>query len=330
MLNPLFNLNQKIFDKDVEKKAVREGFGEALEILGEQNPNVVVLTADLSESTKCLEFAKKNPNRFFECGVAEQNMIGIAAGLAVSGKIPFTTSYAAFSPGKNWETIRTTVIYNQANVKIAGHHTGIATGADGVTHQAIEDIALTRCFPNITIFTPCDSVQAYQVTLQAAKINRPVYIRLSRNKTPVITTENISLELEKPQIFWKNEAPAATIFSIGYMTYYALLAAKELEEEQIAVEVINVPTLKPIDEESIVQLVNKSGAVVTVEDHLVTGGLGSIIAEILAGKRPTKMEFIGLQNTFAESGEPEELLVKYQMDVPAIKNAVKKIINRRI
>jgi GxxExxY protein len=202
MLNPELNLNPKIFDSDVEEKPIRDGYGEALMELGEKNPNVVVLTADLAESTRVHKFAEKWPERFIECGIAEQNMAGIAAGLAVSGKIPFISSYATFSPGKNWETIRTTIVYNEANVKIAGHHTGIVTGPDGATHQATEDIAIMRCLPNIKVISPCDAIEAKKATLYAAEIYGPVYIRFVRDKTPVITTEETPFRFGKIEYFW--------------------------------------------------------------------------------------------------------------------------------
>ncbi len=328
MLNPNLKLNPKIFDKDVEQRATREGYGDGLLVLGEKNENVVVLTADLSESTKANGFEKKYPNRFFECGVAEQNMAAVAAGLAASGKVAFISSYATFSPGKNWETIRTTAVYNRTNVKVAGHHAGIMTGPDGATHQATEDIASTRAWPGITIFVPVDAIQGKKATITAGELDGAVYLRFTRDKTPVITTEETPFTTGEIQHFWVTDAPVATIFSMGYMTYYALLAAKELEAEQIMVDVINVPSIKPINEDAIVQAVNKTGAVVTVEDHQVAGGLGSMIAEILSKKRPTKMAFIGLQDTFAESGKTPELLAKYHMDVPAIKEAVKSLIKK--
>jgi GxxExxY protein len=202
MLNPELKLNPKIFESDVEEKPIRDGYGEALMELGEKNPNIVVLTADLAESTRVHKFAEKWPERFIECGIAEQNMAGIAAGLAVSGKIPFISSYATFSPGKNWETIRTTIVYNEANVKIAGHHAGIVTGPDGATHQATEDIAIMRCLPNIKIISPCDAIEARKATLYAAEIYGPVYIRFVRDKTPVITTEETPFRFGKIEYFW--------------------------------------------------------------------------------------------------------------------------------
>lgn len=326
MLNPDLKLNPKIFDSDVELKATREGYGEGLVILGEQNTNVVVLTADLSESTQAHHFEKKFPERFFEVGVAEQNMAAIAAGMAASGKIAFISSYATFSPGKNWETIRTTAVYNWTNVKIAGHHSGIMTGPDGATHQATEDIATTRVWPKMTVIVPADSIQAKKATILAGEIDGPVYLRFTRDKTAIMTTDQTPLELGKVQTFWTSDAPVVTICSTGYMTYYALLAAKELERESIHTEVVNVPFIKPLDTESVVEAVNKTGAVLTVEDHQIAGGLGGTIAEILAQFRPTRMKFIGLNDTFAESGKPSELLSKYQMDTPAIIEAVKALL----
>ena len=329
MLNPDLKLNPKLFDQDVEQKATREGYGDGLLEAGEKNPNVVALTADLSESTKANKFQEKFPERFFECGVAEQNMAAIAAGLGVSGKIPFMSSYATFSPGKNWETIRTTIIYNQSNVKIAGHHAGIMTGPDGATHQATEDIASVRAWPNIKVLVPCDSIEGKKATAAAEGIVGPFYIRFSRDKSPVMTTAETPFEVGKIQLFWINENPQASILSTGYMTYYALLAAKELQEENIQVIVANVATIKPLDGKTILSLVEKTKSAVTVEDHQVAGGLGGAIAEFLAKTYPTPMEFIGLQDTFAESGKPLELIEKYGMGTKAIKEAVKRVIKRK-
>ena len=329
MLNPNLKLNQNIFNTDVEEKATREGYGERLVELGEKNKDVVVLTADLSESTQTEEFEKKFPERFFECGVAEQNMAAIAAGLGISGKIPFISSYATFSPGKNWETIRTTIIYNQSNVKIAGHHAGIVTGPDGATHQATEDIAIVRVWPGIIIFVPADSIEAKKATIAAAKIDGPVYLRFTRDKTPVMTTDETPFKSAKAQVFWTSDNPRVTIFATGHILYQALLAAKALEEQGINSLVVNVATIKPLDQNSILESVEKTRAAVTVEDHQVMGGLGGAIAEFLAKVKPTPIEFIGLQNTFAESGTPKELMEKYKMDAPAIIEAVKKVIARK-
>lgn len=329
MLNPHLNLNQKIFDEDVEKKSTRDGFGEAIVDLGKENKDIVVLTADLSESTRCEQFAKAFPERFFDCGVAEQNMAAVAAGLAECKKIPFISSYATFSPGKNWETIRTTIAYNSANVKIAGHHSGIMTGQDGATHQATEDIAITRVWPGMKVIIPVDSIEAKKATLEAGRIKGPVYIRYSRDKSPIITTDKTPFELGKVQTFWTSESPQVSIFATGYILYYALLAAKELEEEGLKTLVLNVSTIKPADEKEILAAVKETGAVVTVEDHQVAGGLGGMMSEILAKNLPSPVEFVGLADTFAESGKPDDLIEKYGLGKDAIKRAVLRVISRK-
>ena len=330
MLNSVLHLNQKLFDEGVQQRPTRDGYGEGLVYLGDTNPNVVVFTADLSESTRCEEFAKKYPDRFFEVGVAEQNMAAIAAGMGVTGKIPFIASYATFSPGKNWETVRTTIVYNHANVKIAGHHSGVVTGPDGATHQATEDIAITRVWPDIDVIVPCDAIEAKKATISSAKTDGPVYLRFTRDKTPVITTEETPYETGKIMTFWVTENPAATIFATGHLLYYALLAAKNLEEKGVNVLVANVSSIKPLDGEKVLELAGKTGAVVSVEDHQAAGGLGGALAEFLAKNRPTPMEFIGLQDTFAESGAAIDLIKKYGMDETAIEKAVEKVIKRKV
>lgn len=329
MLNPDAFLNPKLFDADAEVKATRDGFGTGLVKLGDSDPNVVVLTADLSESTRTDGFEKKYPNRFFECGVAEQNMAAIAAGLGISGKTAFISSYATFSPGKNWETIRTTIVYNQANVKIAGHHAGIMTGPDGATHQATEDIAIVRSWPGIDVVVPVDSIEAEKATIAVGKKPGPLYIRFSRDKSVVMTTNKTPFVLGKGQIFWTSEKPMCAIFAIGYMMYYALLAALELDKIGIQVLVVNMPSVKPLDDSLIKQVINLTRCAVTVEDHQVAGGLGGAMAEFLAKNMPVPMEFIGLQNVFGESGKPAELIEKYGMGKTAIMQAVKKVIARK-
>lgn len=327
MLNPDLNLNQKIFTKDCEKKATRDGFGIGIMELGAKNENVIVLTADLGESCKVDKFAATYPDRFVECGVAEQNMAAIAAGLAEAGKIAYINSFAVFSPGKNYETLRSIAAYNNANVKIAGHHAGIVTGPDGATHQATEDIAITRVWPNVHVVVPCDAIEAKKATIDSANTQGTFYLRFSREKTPLVTTEETPYDPSKVQVFWTTENPKATIFATGHMTYQALLAAKDLEEEGIEVLVANLASIKPIDEKTIIELAKKTGAIITCEDHQVQGGMGSAIAEVLSKHHPTKIEFIGLQNTFGESGEAKELLEKYEMDSSAIKKAVKNLIS---
>lgn len=329
MLNPDLKLNPKLFDEDVVKDATRSGYGTGLVKLGDTNPNVVALSADLTESTKAEAFAKKYPDRFFEIGVAEQNMATVAAGLGVTGKIPFFSSYATFSPGRNWEQIRTTIVYNESNAKIAGHHAGLMTGPDGATHQATEDIAITRVWPKIRVFVPCDALEGERATIAAASIVGPVYLRFTRDKTPLITTAETPFQEGKADTYWISDKPVASIFATGYMLSLALLAAKKLEEEGIQTEVLNIASIKPLDVESVLASVKKTGAAVSVEDHQVAGGLGGLLAEVFAENLPTPLERIGLQDVFGESGTPTELIKKFHMDTPDIVAAVKKAIGRK-
>jgi transketolase len=336
MLNPDAKLNPNLFDDDVAQAPTRDGYGEGLVAAGEANRNVVALCADLTESTRVEAFAKKFPERFFEVGVAEQNMATVAAGLGISGKIPFIASYATFSPGRNWEQIRTTIAYNDANVKIAGHHAGISVGPDGATHQATEDIAMMRALPNMKVFIPCDMIEAKKATLAAAHLWGPVYLRFQRERTPIMTTDETPFIPGTAEIFWLPSAragqpkkPEVLIIGCGGLLYNALLAARELEDEKIGAVVLNCSTIKPIDDKYIVELAKKIGAVVTVEEHQVQGGLGGAIAEVLAKHAPTPIEFIGMQNTFGESGTPEALIAKYGMGVKDIKAAAKRAIRRK-
>lgn len=321
-------INPNIYNEDVENVPIRNGYGDGLVVAGDADKNVVVLCADLTESTRSESFAQKYPDRFFEIGVAEQNLAAIAAGLGVSGKIPFISSYATFSPGRNWEQIRTTISYNNSNVKIAGSHAGISVGPDGATHQAVEDIATMRVMANMTVFVPCDHIEAKKATIAAAQLDGPVYIRLAREKTPVVTTEATPFTPGKAEVFWQAKKPEVAIIACGPLVHDALVAAKELEKE-IPTMVVNAHTVKPLDEKKIVEIAKKCGAIVTVEEHQVIGGLGGAVAELLAKKAPTPMEFIGLQNTFGESGPPKELIKKYGMDAKAIKAAVKKVLKRK-
>lgn len=330
MLNPDAKLNPHLFDDDVAQAPTRDGFGTGLVAAGDADRNVVALCADLTESTRVEAFAKKYPERFFEMGVAEQNMATVAAGMGVTGKIPFIASYATFSPGRNWEQIRTTIAYNNANVKVAGHHAGISVGPDGATHQATEDIAMMRVMPNMKVIVPCDAVEARKATLAAAHIWGPVYLRFQREKTPVMTTDETPFIPGKAEIFWQSKKPAVVIVACGAVTHNALLAARALEEkEKIGAIVLNVHSIKPLDEKQIVELAKKCGAVVTVEEHQVAGGLGGAVAETLARHAPTPMEFIGMQNTFGESGAPAELLKKYGMMPKDIVAAAKRAIRRK-
>ncbi len=328
MLTAAAKLNQKLFASDVEMAPTRNGYGEGLVAAGEKNPNVVALCADLTESTRTEAFAKKFPERFVELGVAEQNMATVAAGLGVSGKIPFIASYATFSPGRNWEQIRTTIAYNNSNVKIAGHHAGISVGPDGATHQATEDIAMMRAMPNMRVIVPCDAIEAKKATMAASQMWGPVYLRFQREKTPVLTTEATPFIPGKAQIFWESKNPRALVIACGAMLHNALLAARDLDREKIGTVVLNVHTIKPLDTTAITDLAKKIGAVVTVEEHQVNGGLGGAVAEALAKHAPTPMELVGMQDMFGESGAPEALLEKYGMDVAGIKAAVKRVLRK--
>lgn len=288
---------------------------------------MVVLSADLTESTRTLEFSKRYPERFVEAGVAEQNMAGMAAGLAMEGKIPFVSSFAVFSPGRNWDQIRVSICYSNANVKIAGSHTGLTTGGDGATHQALEDIAITRCLPNMVVLAPCDAVETKKATLAAARHSGPVYIRFAREKTPVVTTEATPFEIGKAQVF--REGSDATIIACGTMVYLALEAAEELAGAGVSVRVVNNPSIKPLDVEVIVAAAKETGAIVTCEEHQVCGGLGGAVAEAVSTRFPVPMEIVGIGDTFGESGEPQELWRKYGLTVERVAGAVRAVIERK-
>lgn len=338
-------LNPKLFRADVEQTPTRNGYGEALVELGEKNQDVVVLTGDLAESTRVLEFGKKYPEKFFECGVAEQNMMGIAAGLAAGGKIPFISSYAVFSPGRSWDQMRVSVAYSNLNVKIAGAHTGVSVGPDGATHQALEDIAITRCLPNMTVVVPCDSIETKKATLAGSVMKGPYYFRFAREKTPVITTSESRFEIGRAEILWDSEIVGkenlkfkisnlklnnkVAIVACGPLVYQALMAARQLHEEGVGVVVVNNHTIKPMDKATILRVARDCGAVVTVEEHQVMGGMGSAVAEVLAANYPVPIEFIGMQDSFGESGEPGELLEKYGMSVGNVVKMVKKVVARK-
>jgi transketolase len=308
------------FPKQSEMKSCRDGYGEALLELGKKNKNVIVLCADLEESTRTIDFAKKYPKRFVEVGVAEQNMAGIAAGLALEGKIPFMSSFAVFSPGRNWEQIRVSICYNKANVKIVSSHAGLNVGEDGATHQALEDIATMRAIPNMTVIAPCDYLETKKAVMASAKFKGPIYIRIGREKTPIITTKRSGFQIGKAQIL--RQGKDVTIIACGPMVYEALKAAEELAKQKISVEVINCHTIKPIDKNTIIKSAKKTKRVVTVEEHEVNGGLGSAVAEVLSQNYPVKMEIIGVPDKFGESGTAKQLLDKYGLNY---KNIIKKV-----
>ena len=328
MLNPLLKLNEKMFDSKVEQVPIRQGFGEGLLRAGEKNLQVVGLCADLTESTKMNLFADKFQNRFIQIGVAEQNLASVASGMAAMGKIPFISSYAMFSPGRNWEQIRTTICYNNQPVKIAGSHAGVSVGPDGGTHQAIEDIAITRVIPRMIVLSPCDSIEARKATEASVDTGTPVYLRLAREKTPIMTTKATPFEIGKAQIFWESEKSQVGIIATGALLYKALQAAKELSGKGIEVEVMNLATIKPLDEKALITLAKKTGRIITVEEHQIAGGMGSAVAECLAKNFPVPIEFIGVDDQFGQSGTQDELIAHYGMDTKSIIKAVNKILKR--
>lgn len=331
MLNPKQKLNPEIFADNVQALPIRAGFGDGLLEAGEKDSNVVGLCADLVKSTKMDKFAEKFPERFIEIGVAEQNLVTVASGMAAMGKIPFVSSYAMFSPGRNWEQIRTTICYNDVPVKIVGSHAGISVGPDGGTHQAIEDLAIMRVIPNMVVISPCDAHEAKKATLLAAKTKEPTYIRLAREATPVITTEDTPFEIGKAQIYFESEEGKSDvgIIATGALVHKALVAAQSLEDEGVKVTVMNVATIKPLDEEAIIKLAKEAGAIVTVEEHQIIGGLGSAVAECLAKNFPVPQEFVGVHDKFGQSGPPEDLLEHYGMSVEYIIEAVQNVLGRK-
>jgi len=318
-------MNNIVFPS-LETKGCRDGFGEALVELGEVNPKIIALTADLSESTRVELFVKKFPERFIEVGVAEQNLMGLSAGLALSGKIPFISSYATFSPGRNWDQFRVSICYSNVNVKVIGAHAGISVGPDGATHQALEDLAMTRVLPNLVVMSPCDYEEAKKMVKAAAAHSGPVYIRFGREKTPVFTTAETPFEIGKANVL--RQGNSVTIFATGSLVYKALEVAEQLKDS-IDCEVVNVHTLKPLDTACVMISARKTGAVVTVEEHQKTGGLFGAISECLAQNYPVPIESVGMPDMFGESGKPDELLTKYGMSVDAIRTAVQKVVARK-
>ena len=328
MGNSKVKLVDSILDKNSLKQVpIRDGYGLGLVEAGEKDERVVVLCADLTESTKSHWFKEKFPERFIQMGVAEQNMAVVASGMANYGKIPFISSYATFSPGRNNEQIRTNICINNVPVKIAGSHAGVSVGPDGATHQALEDIALMRVLPRMVVLVPCDAVEAQKATVATAFNGSPTYIRLAREKSVVFTTQDTPFEIGQAEVFRVGQD--ATIVACGLMVYNSLLAAEELATEGIDCEVINSHTIKPLDGQTILTSVKKTGAVVSAEEHQVNGGLGSAVAEFLAKNHSVPQEFIGVQDRFGESGTPDELIVAFHMAPVDIKEAVRRVITRK-
>lgn len=327
MINTKAYLNPKLFDADIEQVPSRNGYGEGLVLAGEENEQVVALCADLTESTRTQAFAEKFPERFIEVGVAEQNLVTVAAGMALLGKIPFTSSYATFSPGRNWEQIRTTICYNDVPVKIIGSHAGLSVGPDGATHQALEDIAMMRSLPNMIVISPVDSIEAKKATLAIARLPKPCYLRLSRDKMPVVTTNETPFEIGKAQVMYEGNDVA--IIATGQLVHMALLAAKELESRNISMRVINCHTIKPLDKEMVIKTAKECGAIITAEEHQVMGGLGGAVAETLSQNFPVPLKIIGIEDRFGESGDPAELHTKFGLTKEAIILATEHILQMK-
>ena len=310
-----------------ELALTRQGWADALIELGTENPNIMVLDADLSKSTLTCQFRDKFPDRFVNVGIAEQNMINIAGGLSLMGYIPFVCTYGVFVSGRAWEQIRTTTCINKLNVKLGGAHGGVSVGPDGATHQALEEIALMRCLPNMTVLVPADYHETRKAVIAAAKINGPVYIRFGREKVPVITTADTPFEVEKAMVM--EEGSDVTIVACGAMVAEALQAKDILAEKDISAEVINLHTIKPIDSETIIASVRKTGALVTAEEHQIMGGMGSAVLEIIAQNFPVPAEMVGVIDTFGESGTPDELMIKYGLKSANIVEKAEKVIARK-
>lgn len=320
-----FPLADNLFSDDVVQEPIRAGFGRGLKAAGEANENVVALCADLTESTQMHLFRDAFPKRFIEIGIAEQNLVTVASGLARAGKIPFTSSYAAFSPGRNWEQIRTTATLNNQPVKIVGSHAGVSVGPDGATHQMLEDIALMRVLPNMVVVAPGDSIEAEKATKALAENGKPSYLRLAREKSPVFTTEASPFEIGKAYVV--KEGTDVSLFGTGALTYQLLVAARILEEQGVHAEVVHVPTIKPLDEATLLESARKTGRVVTAEEAQAAGGFGSAVAEFLSDTLPMPIKRIGMNDRFGESGSPAELLEYFGFTGEKLAEAIREFID---
>lgn len=322
-------IRDDVFADDAEMVPTRNGFGAGLKAAGDADSQVVALCADLTESTRIQEFAEAFPERYVQIGVAEQNLATVSSGMAAMGKIPFMASYAMFSPGRNWEQIRTTIAYNNQNVKIVGAHAGVSVGPDGATHQAVEDIAIMRVMPNMVVLAPCDAEEAKRATLAAAKYSGPVYIRLGRDKTQVVTTPDAPFEIGRAQVLIDRDPEhkkTVGIIACGTVVPEALRAAKKLNEEGIGASVMNLATIKPLDTKAVEGFAIAHDYVITVEEHQRMGGMGSAVAEHLSLVRPTRIVRLGVDDRFGQSGEPKELIVYYGMDASSIVRTAKENI----
>lgn len=316
-------LNDKLFTDDIMMEPTRKGFGEGLLEAGKKDEDIVALSADLVESTQVEPFAKAFPERFIEMGVAEQNLVTVASGMSAIGKKPFVTSYASFSPGRNWEQIRTTICLNDRPVKVVGCHSGVSVGPDGATHQMLEDIALMRSLPNMIVVAPCDSIEARKATEELAKLDKPSYLRLTREKTAVVTSEESTFKIGKANVL--KDGIDLTIVACGPLVYEALKAAKELESKGLSVEVVNSHTIKPLDQKTILASAKKTGRVFTLEEAQTAGGLGGAVAELLSEKLPTQVIRLGIQDRFGQSGTITELWSEYGLDSKAIVKSISEV-----
>lgn len=321
-----FQLSDDILTSNVKVEPIRAGFGRGLKKAGENDKNVVALCADLTESVQMHLFREAFPKRFIEVGVAEQNLVTVASGLARAGKIPFTASYAAFSPGRNWEQIKTTAALNDQPVKIVGGHAGLYTGPDGATHQMLEDIALMRAMPNMIVVVPGDSLEAEKATMALATNGLPSYLRLARDKTPVFSTEKSPFEIGKAYVL--RTGTDVTLFGTGTMTYELLVAAEDLAKQGVSAEVVHVPTIKPLDTETILKSLEKTGRGVTAEEAQVIGGLGSAITELVSEVMPVPIKRLGVQDRYGESGEPRQVIEHFGLDGKSLAADIQRFIKR--
>lgn len=327
MLNENAKLSEKVFKDDIEQAPTRDGFGKGTVEAGKADSRIVVLCADLAESTRAQWFEKEFPDRFIEMGVAEQNMATVAAGMWAAGKIPFIASYAVFNPGRNYEQIRTTIALNKAHVVICGMHAGVSVGPDGATHQMLEDVGMMRMLPNMTVIAPGDAEEARKAVVAAVQTDGPVYIRFGRAATPVFTTPESPFSIGKALTLWTSDNPKVAILSTGSLSYTALSAASALAKENIQTIVLHVPTIKPLDTEAILNVARQTGHVVTIEEHQVQGGFGSAVAEFLSQNHPVSMRLLGIQNQFGQSGSPSELLAHYGLDEKALIKVVRTVVS---
>jgi len=326
-INPQAKLKSKLFDPKIKMVPTRTGYGEGLVEAGRRDKNVVILCADLTESTRSEAFKEAYPSRFVQLGVHEQLLAAMGAGMALAGKVPFISSYAAFSPGRNYEQIRTCIALSETNVKIAGAHAGVSVGPDGATHQMLEDIGLMRMLPNMTVLVPCDAIETKKATIAAAKIKGPVYIRFARAASPVFTTRSTPFKVGKAETF--RQGKDVTIISSGPIVYEALKAAEQLRSNNIDARVINLHTIKPIDQKAIIKAARETGAIVTAEEHMGVGGLGSAVAEVLCDCCPTPFERIGINDSFGQSGPPEKLLNHFGLTAPHLVKAVYRVLKKK-